>query len=131
MAEFVFESPVTLAYRYLNGFYPGRVAREDEPPGYKPADLLIIVKSGGGAGVNHRQLSDARLSFEVRCADERTAEHTADRVHALLRDWPWRSDCVARTGTHGLPAWDPEPDRRIPAFTWTMEITFKSTTQLT
>ena len=130
MAEYVFESAVTLAYRYLNGFYPGKVAREDEPPGYKPTDLLILIKAGGGAGVNRHQLADTRLTFEVRCADERAAETTANRVHALLREWPWRSDHVARTGVQGMPAWDPEPDRRIPAFTWTMEITVKSTTQV-
>lgn len=130
MAEtFRFTPPVTRAYRYLDGLYPGLVARENPPAGHNPAtDEVIIIKTGGGAGAHTHQLFDARISFEVRAPTTARAEALAYEVERDIREWEWREDHVYIQST-GVPVWDPEPETRTPAYTWTAALTFKSTEQ--
>lgn len=128
---YVMISPVTRAYKYLGKHYPGKVHREEVPDDYKPSDTVVLVRSGGGAGVHSKMLLDARLTFEVRAVTDGVAEKLALEVEALLRDWENRENFVYLRGLHGIPTWDPEPEQRIPAYTWSMEFTFKSTQGLT
>lgn len=130
MAEtFRFTPPATRAYRYLNRFYPGKVARETPPAGYTPTtDEVIIVKTGGGAGAHTHQLYDARISFEVRAPTTARAEALAYEVDRDIREWEWREDHVYLQ-SDGVPVWDPDPETRAPAYTWTAAFTFKSTAQ--
>lgn len=124
----VFIPPVTRAYRYLEGKFPGLVEREDPPDGYDPTTTqLILVKSGGGSGVREHQLLDARLSFEVQAPDAAEAEALAFRVDEALRAWQWEEPGVYHLSHHGVPAWDPHPDTRTPAYTWSVEYSFKNT----
>lgn len=124
-----FTPPATRAYRYLNGLYPGKVFRETPPAGYEPAgDEVIIVKTGGGAGAHTHQLFDALLSFDVRAPTSARAEALAYQVEKSVREWEWVEDRVYLRSS-GVPVWDPAPETRTPAYTWTASFTFKSTGQ--
>lgn len=125
---FEFTPPATRAYTYLNQLYPGKVSRETPPAeGYSPSrDELIIIKTGGGSGANNYQLFDARLSFDVRAPTTAAAEALAYNVARDLREWSWREDHVYLQG-EAVPVWDPDPETRVPAYTWTCSFTFKST----
>lgn len=122
-----FTPPATRAYRYLNRAYPGKIYRETPPAGYTPnADEIIIVKTGGGAGAHTHQLFDALLSFDVRAPTSAKAEALAYQVEKTIREWEWVEDHVYMRSS-GVPTWDPDPETRTPAYTWTASFTFKST----
>lgn len=126
MAVFEFDDPVTLAMRYLNGFYPGRVSREE--PDYEEYDkdaLLILVRDGGGSGEYAYQLQDVRLTVEVRSGSQSEAAKVANRVDALVRDWTFREGGVYYRGGFSRPLYQPEPERRIPAYLWTVNLAFR------
>lgn len=118
-------SPVTEAYKYLDKLHPGLVEREDLPDNYAPSDTLILIRSGGGRGLHSTMVWGARLSFEVRAETSSEAEQLALMVEAELRNWEKANDYVYLAGTHGVPTWDPDPERRVPAYTWSMEFNFK------
>lgn len=120
-----FTPPVTRAYRYLSQLYPGQVARETAPAGYKPeTGPLVIIKTGPGDTHTH-QILDSLLSFEVQALTSAQAEALAFEVHRALRRWEWVEDRVYLRSA-GTPVWDPEPDTRAPAYTWSMSFRFKA-----
>lgn len=126
MAVFEFDDPVTRTMRYLNRFYPGQVVREE--PDYEDYDkdaLLILVRDGGGSGEYAYQLQDVRLTFEVRSGSQREAAQVANRVDALVRDWTFREGGVYYRGGFSRPLYQPEPERRIPAYLWTVNLAFR------
>lgn len=126
MAVFEFDDPVTRTMRYLNRFYPGQVVREE--PDYEDYDkdaLLILVRDGGGSGEYAHQLQDVRLTFEVRSGSQREAAQVANRVDALVRDWTFREGGVYYRGGFSRPLYQPEPERRIPAYVWTVNLAFR------
>ncbi|MFJ3030948.1 hypothetical protein ACIP5Z_01695 [Rothia terrae] len=125
MAEaYQFDDPVSLAFEYLSEYYPGKIARE-EPEPYDAERLLIIIKDGGGNGVYAHQLTDVRLTFEVRSGDQREAARVASEVDALIRDWSYRKPGVYFRDQLTRPQYMPEPDRRIPAYIWTAVLAFR------
>lgn len=124
MTTATYTPPVTRAYTYLNQKFPGIVERE-HPPDDNPGTELIIIKSAGGIGHHSHQLLNARLTFETRAPTAEAAEALAYRVHEAIRQWQWEEDRVYLVGRLGVPVWDPEPDERIPAYTWTAEFNFK------
>lgn len=116
---------VSRAYRYFSKNLPGVVVeREEEPTEYDPVKPLLIIKSAGGAGSHHHQLLNARLTFETRANTMREAEQIAYQVELLARTWETVEDRVYLRST-GLPVWNPEPDRHIPAYTMTFDYDFK------
>lgn len=126
MVVFEFGDPVTRAMKYLSGFNLGRVAREE--PDYDDYDqdaLLILVRDGGGSGEYAYQLQDVRLTLEVRSGSQREAAQVANRVDALVRDWTYREGGVYYRGAFSRPLYQPEPERRIPAYVWTVNLSFR------
>jgi hypothetical protein len=125
---FQFDDPVSAAVRYLDSFGLGEVERE-EPDGfdYESGGVLILVRDGGGSGEYAHQLSDVRLTFDVRSGVERQREaaEAASLVDALVRDWPYRAGGVYYRGALSRPMYSPEADRRIPAYVWTVNLSFR------
>lgn len=120
-----FTAPVTRAYLYFSQHLPDVVVeREEEPTEYEPSEPLLIIKSAGGGGVHTHQLMNFRLTFDVRAATMREAEELAYKIEALAREWEWGEERVYLRSP-GVPAWNPEPERRIPAFTMTFDYDFK------
>lgn len=98
---------------------------QEEPDGWDADSLLVLVQGAGGSGVYSHQLSDVRLTVEVRSGDQGEAAEAASTLEALLRDWPNREPGVYYRGTMSSPQYDPEPDRRIPAYRWTVVLSFR------
>ena len=123
---FQFDDPVSRAVRYLNGFGLWDVERE-EPDGYTYDGVLVLIHDGGGAGEYSRQLSDTRLTFDVRAGPERQrdAAEAASLVDALVRDWSYREGGVYYRGALSRPTFSPEADRRLPAYVWTVNLAFR------
>lgn len=125
MAEsYQFDNPASLAYRYLDKYFPEKVALEEEPDDYDKS-LLIIIKDGGGPGVYAYQLTEARLTFEVRSESIKEAAETASLVDALVREWENRQPGVYLKQQLSRPQYSPEADRRIPAYEWTVNFLFR------
>ncbi|WP_206064431.1 hypothetical protein [Rothia koreensis] len=120
-----FDDPVVAAVRYLRPYVRRVEGGEPDGKDYDPDELIVIVQDGGGAGEYAYQLSDTRLTFEVRSGDRGLAADTATLVDALIRDWPYRSGGVYYRGALSRPTFSPEADRRIPAYVWTVNLSFR------
>lgn len=120
-----FDDPVVRAVEYLSSYVRRVVAGEPDGSDYDPDELIVIVQDGGGAGEYAYQLSDTRLTFEVRAGDRGLAAETATLVDALIRDWPYRAGGVYYRGALSRPTFSPEADRRIPAYVWTVNFAFR------
>lgn len=120
-----FDDPVVRAVEYLSSYVRRVVAGEPDGSDYDPDELIVIVQDGGGAGEYAYQLSDTRLTFEVRAGDRGLAAETATLVDALIRDWPYRAGGVYYRGALSRPTFSPEADRRIPAYLWTVNFAFR------
>lgn len=120
-----FDDPVVRAVEYLSSYVRRVVAGEPDGSDYDQDELIVIVQDGGGAGEYAYQLSDTRLTFEVRAGDRGLAAETATLVDALIRDWPYRAGGVYYRGALSRPTFSPEADRRIPAYVWTVNFAFR------
>lgn len=120
-----FDDPVVAAVRYLKPYVRRVEGGEPDGKDYDPEELIVIVQDGGGAGEYAYQLSDTRLTFEVRSGDRGLAADTATLVDALIRDWPYRAGGVYYRGALSRPTFSPEADRRIPAYVWTVNLSFR------
>lgn len=120
-----FDDPVVAAVRYLRPYVPRVEGGEPDGKDYDPNELIVIVQDGGGVGEYAYQLSDTRLTFEVRSGNRSEASETASLVEALIRDWPYRAGGVYYRGALSRPTFSPEADRRIPAYVWTVNLSFR------
>lgn len=121
----VFDDPVTAAIDYLEPYVRRVVGGEPDGKDYDPDELIVIVEDGGGSGEYAHQLSDVRLTFDVRSGNRSEASAEASRVDALVRDWSFRAPGVYYRGALSRPTFQPEADRRIPAYVWTVNLTFR------
>lgn len=124
----LFPDPVPLAQAYLRRFFPEAVIASQRPDDgdYVPSRPLILVRDGGGGLIDSLVYREKRLVFDVRCEDADTASDLASRVDAVIRAWvdlPW----VVWIANLSAPFYDPDPDDRIPAFTWAAEIRQRGT----
>lgn len=131
--RFIFPSHVSTAYKYFARALPGVLVARDEPPtGWDKNTPLVLIKDGGGGRIHHYQLADKRISFEVRAPDGEAADALANHVFNVMREWPEHDAPVYLTDRHlTMPAYDPLPEPRLPAYTWTVTVTLKSTTLAT
>lgn len=120
-----FNDPVAAAIEYLTPYVRRVEGGEPDGKDYAPDELIVIVQDGGGGGEYSHQLSDTRLTFEVRAGDRGLAADTASLVDALIRDWPYRAGGVYYRGALSRPTFSPEPERRIPAYLWTVNLAFR------
>lgn len=120
-----FSDPVIRAVSYLRPYVRRVEGGEPDGKNYDPDELIVIVQDGGGSGEYAYQLSDARLTFEVRCGDRQEAAEAASLVEALVRDWPYRESGVYYRGALSRPTFSPEADRRLPAYVWTVNLAFR------
>lgn len=122
MTEIVFPpNSVSILYRYLLPFFPEGYLVTEEPDGeeYDKDQLLVIIKDGGQSGPRYYTFWDCLTTVEVRHASRGEALQVARKVDALLRGVSVPN--VMYISSLGGPAYDPDEERRIPAYTWTVE----------
>lgn len=123
-----FEGLVTTTYRYLVSRYNDLPVYRDEPPaGWDGLTGCVIIKDGGGHRLSTDQLLTGRVTLDIRHPDPAIAESSARIVSNLIREWDYLPDPVWVTSA-GLPAYNPVDDPATPAWTFTVELTVKSTT---
>lgn len=123
------EPPESRAYRFLSQSFPGVQVAIETPPAdwdYRDGGPLILVKSGGGPGVENTQILSVRISFEVIAASAAEANSLAYAVHGAIRGWGQQQDRVYCTSL-GVPQWFPDFDTRAPAYFFTGSFLFKLT----
>ena len=103
-----FEGLVTTTYMYLVSRYNDLPIYRDEPP----------TDWDGLTG---------RVTLDIRHPDPAIAETSARTVSTLIREWDYLPDPVWVTSA-GMPTYDPIDDPATPAWTFTAELTVKSTT---
>lgn len=119
------QDPVLETIEYLK---PWISARSEVPARWAWDDLLVTVQDAGGTGERDLVLDDVLLSLMVAHPDRETASTAARDIHGLLRAWTYASDRVSFDATIQRPTYDPDPDTRTPAYTFTVRIIFRAET---
>lgn len=120
--------PVARAVSYLSPFVPVDSGPfMDVPATWKWDGLLVVVVDTGGAGSRDVVLDDVRLTVEVSHPDSVTASEKCREIHGLLRAWGSMEPGVQFLGTIQRPTYTPDDETRTPAYTTTVELTFRAT----
>lgn len=134
MADIILgEDPVARAITYLKQYLaPGDATAGPHitvPDGWAWDKLLIVVADTGGPGERDVVLDDAFLTVEVSAPDSVRASEVARRVHGLLKQWPYAQPGVHFRRTIQRPTFQPDDETRTPAYSMTVELTFRSTAE--
>jgi hypothetical protein len=119
--------PVARAMSYLSPFVPYDSGPFMDVPGaWEWGPLLVVVVDTGGAGSRDVVLDDCRLTVEVSSADSLEASRVCREIHGLLRAWGSAEPGVQFLRTIQRPTYQPDEQTRTPAYTTTVELTFKA-----
>lgn len=116
------QDPVLAARRYLRPWYD---ALSEIPEGWDWAGLLVTITDAGGLGERDVILDDVLLTLTVSHPDRETASTEARNIHGLLKAWGEMSDRTTFDSTIQRPTYDPDPDTRTPAYTFTVRLIFR------
>ena len=84
----------------------------------------------GGAGERDVVLDDVRLTVEVSHPDSVEASLWCRNIHGLLRAWQGAEPGVYWGRTNQRPTYTPDDETRTPAYTTTVELSFRATEQV-
>jgi hypothetical protein len=119
--------PVARAVSYLSQFVPFEAGPfPDVPAKWKWDSLLVVVVDTGGAGSRGVVLDDCRLTVEVSHPDSVEASRVCREIHGLLRAWGEIETGVQFLRTIQRPTYDADDETRTPAYTTTVELTFRA-----
>lgn len=121
------QDPVVRALSYLTP-YLDAVPQPEVPANWEWGPLLVVVTDTGGAGERDVVLDDARLTVEVSHQDSVIASETCRRIHGLLRAWQGQEPGVYWLRTLQRPTYTPDEQTRTPAYTTTVELSFRAGT---
>lgn len=125
MAEILkLQDPVLAVIAYLRDWVPGVTI--EPPSGWTWDALLVTVQDAGGTGERDVALDDVLISVTVSHPDLATASDKARELHGLLRAWPNTSQRVYWNGTVQRPTFDPDPETRTPAYSFTVRLIFRA-----
>ena len=129
MAEIImFQDPTQRAMAYLGKWVPFDAGPFlDVPADWAWDQLLVTVVDTGGRGERDVVLDDVRLTVEVSHPDAPRASEVARRLHGLVRAWPEHERGVIFLRTLQRPTFTPDDATRTPAYTFTVELSFRAT----
>lgn len=108
-------------FRNLRTVLPEGTLVTEEPDGedYDKDELLVILKDGGQSGPRFYTFWDCLTTVEVRHKSRAVALETARKVDGLLRGLQIPN--ASYISSLGNPTYSPDEERRIPAYSWTVE----------
>lgn len=129
MAEIIlFQDPTQRAMAYLGNWVPFDAGPFlDVPADWAWDQLLVTVVDTGGRGERDVVLDDVRLTVEVSHPNAPRASEVARRLHGLVRAWPEHESGVIFLRTLQRPTFTPDDATRTPAYTFTVELSFRAT----
>lgn len=78
-------------------------------PAVRPAELVVVILTGGRGRSDALISSRAQLTIDSRAATEGRARFIAERVRALVNAWPYQSAGIASVTELANPSNLPDP----------------------
>lgn len=120
--------PVARAIAYLRGLFPDVKFAIDVPSNWDwdLGNTLAVVVDVGGAGPMSVVLDDVFLMVEVSNQDGIEASRVAREIYARLRHWQWVERGVAWKSSLQRPTYTPDDETKVPSYSMTVNLRFKS-----
>lgn len=126
----LFQDPIERATSYLSQWVPSPAGPFfDVPADWAWSDLLVTVTDTGGAGERDVVWDDTRITVDVYHPDSIRASEVSRSLHGLVRAWPSQEKGVRFLRTLSRPTHRPDNATRTPGFFFTVELSFKASSQ--
>lgn len=103
--------------------------QEPDSDSYDYRQPCLIINDLGSRVLYMGAFLDSFLQFEVRAATREDAETLSRQVWEALHDWISEDSTVVPQSINDFPQWNPEADRKIPAYTFSARFWLRPSTQ--